>query len=127
MKKYIFIVLRVIIAITLIQTLRFKLTGHPDSMYIFSKVGLEPYGRIGIGLMELLAGILLLIPRTVWLGASITAGIIGGAVLMHLTVLGIDVKGDNGLLFYTAVFILLSALCLLWFYRKDIPIIGTKL
>ncbi len=65
MKKYLPFVLRVIVAIILIQTLRFKFTAHPDSVYIFTQVGLEPFGRIGIGVLELIAGILLLIPKTV--------------------------------------------------------------
>lgn len=126
MKKKGILALRIIIAIILIQTLRFKLTGHPDSVYIFSKVGLEPFGRIGIGIVELIAGILLLIKRTVWLGAGVTVGVIGGAVMMHLTILGIEVKGDHGVLFYTAVFILLSSLIVLYTERKSIPWIGAK-
>jgi uncharacterized membrane protein YphA (DoxX/SURF4 family) len=85
MKKYGILALRILVAIILIQTLRFKLTAHPDSVYIFTKVGLEPFGRIGIGIIELIAGILLLINRTAWLGAGITAGVISGAVIMHLT------------------------------------------
>ncbi|MFM1874402.1 MAG: hypothetical protein RL266_139 [Bacteroidota bacterium] len=127
MKKNSILVLRIIIAIILIQTLRFKLTAHPDSIYIFTKVGLEPYGRIGIGIIELIAGILLLFNRTVWLGAGITVGVIGGAVLMHLTNLGIEVNGDGGTLFYTAVFVLIASLVVLFTQRKSIPIIGKKL
>ena len=67
MKKYLLIALRIITAIILIQTLRFKFTAHPDSVYIFTTVGMEPFGRIGIGVLELIAAVLLLIPRTVWL------------------------------------------------------------
>ena len=70
MHKYIFLTLRLIVAAILIQTLRFKFTAHPDSVYIFQTVGLEPYGRIAIGVLELIAGILLLIPKTIWLGAT---------------------------------------------------------
>lgn len=113
--------LRLIIAIILIQTLRFKFTAHEDSVYIFSKVGLEPYGRIGIGVIELIAGILLLIPKTVWIGAGLTLGVIGGAIFMHLTNLGITVNGDGGVLFYTAVFTFTLASIVLYLYRKDLP------
>lgn len=126
MKKYGLLILRIAVAVILIQTLRFKLTAHPDSVYIFTQVGLEPYGRIGIGIVELIAGILLLIPRTVWIGAGITAGVIGGAVMMHLTSLGIEVKGDGGALFYTAIFVLLASIILLYSERKSLPFIGTK-
>ncbi len=120
MKKYIPLVLRIVIAIILIQTLRFKFTAHEDSVYIFETVGLEPYGRIGIGIVELIAGILLLIPKTVWIGASLTLGIIGGAILMHLTQLGIEVRNDGGVLFITAVVTFILAAIVLYMYRKDI-------
>lgn len=120
MKKYIPLALRIIVAIILIQTLRFKFTAHPDSVYIFSKVGMEPYGRIIVGAIELIAGILILIPKTVWIGASLTIGIISGAIFMHLTQLGIEVKNDGGLLFYTAITTLILAALVLYLYRKDI-------
>lgn len=75
------------VAVILIQTLRFKFTAHPDSVYIFEKVGLEPYGRIAIGISELIAGILLLIPKTIWAGVIVTLGVISGAILIHLITL----------------------------------------
>ncbi len=126
MKKYILLGLRIAIAIILVQTLRYKFTAHPDSVYIFTKVGLEPYGRIAIGFIELISGILLLIPKTVWLGAGLTVGVMAGAVFMHLTKLGISVNGDSGVLFYLALFTFLAGLLVLWIFRKDIPIIGEK-
>jgi len=126
MKKYFPLALRIIIAIILLQTLRFKFTAHPDSVYIFSQVGLEPYGRIGIGILELIAGILLLIPKTVWAGATLTLGLIGGAIFMHLTKLGIEVNGDSGVLFYTAIITFILSGIILLFYRKDIPFLFKK-
>ena len=123
----IILVLRIAVAVILIQTLRFKFTAHPDSVYIFETVGLEPYGRIGIGILELIAGILLLIPKTVWIGALLTLGLIGGAILMHLTQLGINVNNDGGVLFYTAIITFLLSVVILYYYRKDIPVIGQKL
>jgi uncharacterized membrane protein YphA (DoxX/SURF4 family) len=119
--KHLGLILRIIVALILIQTLRFKFTAHPDSVYIFETVGLEPYGRIGIGILELIAGILLLIPKTVWIGASLTLGIIGGAILMHLTQLGIDVKGDGGILFYTAITTFILSAVILFMYKKEVP------
>ncbi|ULC60631.1 DoxX family protein [Flaviramulus sp. BrNp1-15] len=121
MKKFTPLVLRIIVAIILIQTLRFKFTAHPDSIYIFEKVGLEPYGRIGIGILELIAGILLLIPKTIWIGATLTLGIIGGAILMHLTQLGIQINGDGGVLFITAIITFVLSSIILYLYRKDLP------
>ncbi len=128
MKSYkIILVLRIAVAIILIQTLRFKFTAHPDSVYIFETVGLEPYGRIGIGTLELIAGILLLIPKTVWAGALLTLGLIGGAIVMHLTQLGIEVRGDGGVLFFTAIITFLLSVIIFYYFRKDIPIVGKKL
>ncbi len=127
MKKQLPFIIRIIVVVVLIQTLRFKFTAHPDSVYIFETAGLEPIGRIGIGIVELIAGILLLIPKTVWAGALLTLGVIGGAILMHLTLLGIEVKNDGGLLFITAIITFILSAVILYLYRKDIPIIGQKL
>ncbi len=124
MKNYILIGLRIVVVIILLQTLVYKFSAHPDSVSLFTEIGLEPYGRIGIGIIELISGILLLIPRTVWLGAGLTVGIMAGAIFMHLTKLGIAVNGDSGTLFYLALFTFLNGLVLLWVYRRDIPIIG---
>ncbi|GAA3589016.1 DoxX family protein [Flavivirga amylovorans] len=123
MKKFFPLALRIIVAIILIQTLRFKFTAHPDSVYIFSQVNLEPYGRIGIGIVELIAGILLLIPKTVWMGASLTLGVISGAILMHLTQLGIEVNNDGGILFVTAIVTFVLSAVILYVHRNDIPFI----
>src|SRR5688572_30129051 len=90
----------------LLQTLFFKFTGAPESVYIFSTLGVEPIGRIGSGVAELIAAILLLIPAWSWLGAGLGVGIMGGAIMGHLTVLGIPVHGDGGLLFTLAVTVL---------------------
>ncbi|MEY8848719.1 DoxX family membrane protein [Psychroserpens sp. XS_ASV72] len=127
MKKYFPLALRIIVAIILIQTLRFKFTAHPDSVYIFTKVGLEPFGRIGIGIAELIAGILLLFRKTAWAGALLTLGILGGAIMMHLTTLGIEVNNDKGVLFTTALVTFVLSGIIAYLYRKDIPLLGKRL
>ena len=127
MKKHLPFILRLIVAIILLQTLRFKFTAHPDSVYIFETVGLEPIGRIGIGILELIAGLLLLLPKTIWAGATLTLGLIGGAIMMHLTQLGIEVQNDGGVLFITAVVTFILSGVILFIHRKDIPILGKKL
>lgn len=124
MKKYLEFGLRIVVAIILLQTLRFKFTAHPDSVYIFSQVGLEPYGRIIIGILELIAALLILIPKTVWLGSLLSLGIIVGAIMLHLTKLGIEINGDGGTLFYMAILIFILSFILLWINRKSIPFIG---
>ena len=97
------------------------------SAYIFKTIGLEPKGRIIIGILELIASILLLIPKTVLIGALLTFGLIGGAIVMHITQLGIVVNNDNGILFIMAIITFLLASILIYIYRKDIPKIGTKI
>ena len=124
MHKCIFLTLRLIVAVILIQTLRFKFTAHPDSVYIFETVGLEPYGRIAIGVLELIAGILLLIPKTIWLGATLTIGVLGGAIFMHLTKLGIEINNDGGVLFFTALVTFILSIIILYTNRKEIPLIN---
>lgn len=124
MKKNIPLLLRFAVAIILIQTLRFKFTAHPDSVYIFNSLGLEPYGRISIGILELVSGILILIPKTVWLGATLTLGVLAGAIFFHITKLGIDVNNDGGILFFTAVITFIMSGIVLYLYRKDVPFIN---
>lgn len=126
MHKYIFLTLRLIVSAILIQTLRFKFTAHPDSVYIFETIGLEPYGRIVIGVLELVAGILLLIPKTIWLGATLTIGVIGGAIFMHLTKLGVQINNDGGILFITALVTFVLSIIILYTNRKEIPLINRK-
>ncbi len=97
--------LRIAAAIILLQTLFFKFTAAPESVYIFTKVGAEPWGRIGSGVIELIAATLILTPRFTWLGSLLAMGVMAGAVLSHLTVLGIEVQGDKGLLFALALIV----------------------
>jgi len=120
-------ILKVIVAAILLQTLFFKFTAAPVSVYIFSTLGMEPWGRIGSGVVELLASILILMRRTAWLGALMALGTITGAIFFHLTVLGISVQDDGGLLFILACVVFVASLITLWFERESIPIIGKKL
>ncbi len=126
MKLNIFLVLRIIVAIILVQTLRYKFTAHPYSVYIFTKISLEPYGRIGIGALELITAILIVLPKTIWAGAILSIGIISGAIIMHLSILGIEINNDGGNLFYMALIVLILSILILWNERKKIPLIGTK-
>jgi hypothetical protein len=119
-------VLQLGVALLLFQTLFFKFTGAEESKYIFTKLGLEPWGRIGSGVIELIAVTLLLHPRTVTLGAILSAGVISGAVFSHLTKLGIVVKDDGGLLFILAVIVLVGSLAILFIRRRQIPIVGPR-
>ena len=118
---------RIAVAVILFQTLFFKFTGAEESKYIFSTVlspELEAYGRIGSGIVELIAVVLLLVPRTAWLGALISLGTISGAIFSHLTVLGIEVKGDGGLLFGLAVTVFVLSAVVLLLHRKQLPVLG---
>jgi uncharacterized membrane protein YphA (DoxX/SURF4 family) len=113
-------VLRLAAAIILLQTLFFKFTAAPESVYIFSKLGLEPWGRIGSGVVELIASVLILIPRTTSLGALIAIGVISGAIISHLTKLGIVVQNDGGQLFILALIVFVLSAILLVIFRKQL-------
>jgi uncharacterized membrane protein YphA (DoxX/SURF4 family) len=111
-------VLRLVAAYFMLQTLYFKFTGAEESIYIFSTLGMEPWGRIGTGVMELIASALILWPRTTHLGALLGLGLMSGAIFFHLTKLGIDVKGDGGLLFYYALSVFISCAILVIAFRE---------
>jgi len=120
-------VLRITAAIILLQTLFFKFTGAPESVYIFTKVGAEPWGRIGSGVVELIAAILILTPRFTWLGSLLAIGVMAGAILSHVTVLGIEVRSDKGLLFALALIVFVCSTVNLLLHRSEIPVIGRRL
>lgn len=115
---------RIIAAVILLQTLYFKFTAAPESVYIFTSVHMEPWGRIGSGVAELIASILLLIPSLGWCGAGLALGVMGGAIMSHLTVLGIEVQGDHGELFFLALIVTACSAIVLFLHRGDIPLVG---
>lgn len=106
---------RIIAALIMLQTLYFKFAGAPESIYIFTTVGMEPWGRFGVGLMELIAAGLILVPSTAWLGAGLGLGLMAGAIGMHFTLLGIEVQGDGGYLFFLAMSVAACSLYVLWY------------
>ena len=113
-------VLRLLAAVILLQTLYFKFTAKPESVELFTMLGMEPWGRIGTGVAELIASILILIPRTTLLGALMGLGLMAGAIFFHLTKLGVTVGGD-AVLFIYAVIVFVCCLGLIIIYRKNIP------
>jgi hypothetical protein len=117
---------RIIAAVILLQTLFFKFTAAPESVYIFTKVHAEPWGRIGSGVVELIAAVLLLIPRTIWAGAFLGLGVMAGAIFSHLTILGIEVMGDGGLLFGLALIVFVTSAVALVLHRSQMPVIGRR-
>jgi len=123
--------LQLLVAGILLQTLFFKFTAAEESVYIFSTVGqfvgvagVEPWGRIGSGVVELVAAILLLVPATASLGAILAMGVMAGAIVSHLFILGIEVKGDGGLLFGLALAAFAGSLIVLVLRRTQIPVVG---
>ena len=101
---------RLVAAGILLQTLFFKFTGAPESVYIFETLGAEPWGRIGSGVFELIAAVLLLVPRTAAFGGLMGAGVMVGAIGSHLTLLGIEVQGDGGTLFAMAIIVFVCSI-----------------
>ena len=118
-RTYFPLALRLIAAAILAQTLFFKFSGAEESVWIFQQLGAEPWGRIGSGVAELACAILLLIPRTAWMGALGGLGVISGAIVSHLFLLGIEVQGDGGLLFYLAVVVFVCCAITLWWRRGE--------
>ena len=133
-------VCRIVAAIILLQTLFFKFTAAPESIYIFTKLGtfihsyvpiasigmVEVSARIGSGIMELIAAVLLLTPRFVWAGALLAMAATGGAIVSHLTFLGIEVQGDKGLLFFLAIAVFVTSAIALFLHRTQIPVLGKR-
>ena len=125
--KFLFWVLRIVPAVILLQTLFFKFTAAEESVYIFSKLGMEPWGRIGSGIVELVAAILILIPFTTGIGAIIALGVISGALISHLTILGIEVQGDHGQLFIYALIVFICCILLVVFEKSRLVFLLKKL
>jgi len=131
---------RIVAAIILLQTLFFKFTAAPESVYIFTKLGtfihtyipfasigaVEVSARIGSGIMELIAAVLLLTPRFVWAGAILATAATVGAIVSHLTFLGIEVQGDKGLLFFLAIAVVVTSAIALFLHRMQIPVFGKR-
>lgn len=115
---------RIVAAVILLQTLYFKFTGAPESIYIFTTMGIEPWGRYASGVAELFAAILLLLPRTAVMGALLAAGVMIGALGSHLTKLGIVVQDDGGLLFALAATVFVCATVTAFLHRRQIPFLG---
>jgi uncharacterized membrane protein YphA (DoxX/SURF4 family) len=118
---------RVVVAIILVQTLFFKFTPAPESVYIFETVGQEPVGRIGSGVVELIASVLLFVPGLTAVGALLALGTMSGAIFFHLTKLGIVVQDDGGTLFALALVVWAGSAFLLFLYRRTLPVIGSRL
>lgn len=121
-------ILRIVATATVVlligQTLFFKFTAAPESVELFTQLGLEPHGRIAIGLAELVAILLLVIPRTALYGALLSAGLMAGALLSHVTKLGF--ADDMGVLASLALVALISSVAVVWILRDRLPLIGPK-
>ena len=112
-------VLQITAAVILLQTLYFKFTAQPESVELFTKLGVEPWGRIGTGIVELIASILLLVPSTVIIGALLGAGLMAGAIASHLLVIGIESQGDGGQLFMLAIIVFVCCLVIMLLHKQQ--------
>ena len=117
------LVLRYAAAIILAQTLYFKFTGHEESVFIFSAVGMEPWGRYLVGILELVAAVLLVIPGIYWMGGLLGMGLMAGAIFLHITKLGIEVRGDNGYLFFLSIAVFVASLLVVWSKKEKIHLL----
>lgn len=121
-RKRVILVLRIIAALILLQTLFFKFTGAPESKFIFSTLGIEPWGRWFAGVSELIASILLLVPVTQLLGALMALGIMAGAIASHILILGVEVQDDGGFLFALALTVSVCSSMIIYLDRAQIPV-----
>lgn len=119
-------ILRILAALIMLQTLYFKFTGHPQSIELFTKLGLEPWGRIGTGIFELIASVLILYPRTTGIGAVLGVGLMAGAIFFHVTVLGLDFGGDYVLFLYAVITFVCCAILSLIYRNQVFRLIGIK-
>lgn len=121
MTKIIYWVIRIVPALILLQSLYFKFTAHPNAVHIFTELGVEPYGRIGLGIFELITAILLLVPKTAYYGAVLGVLLMIGAIFSHILVLGIMFQNDGGKLFILALVTLACCAGYLLFRNKLNP------
>jgi len=127
MKKYILLVIKIIVAIILIQTLYFKFSASAESVYIFEKLGIEPIGRIGSGITELIASILLFFDKTKFYAAITATGTMFVALMSHLFILGIEVMNDGGTLFILALLTFVLSSLLSMNYVSDLKKLNNKM
>jgi hypothetical protein len=121
------VLLKMLVTVIIGQTLFFKFSGAAESMYIFNQLGAEPYGRIGLGIVELISIVLIWFPKTVFYGIILIVGMMLGAIASHVFILGIEVQQDGGKLFLLALITLIADLGLLYFYRDAFKLLATQL
>ena len=96
-----------------------KFMNNPADLEIFSQLGMEPAGRYIIGVLEILAGLMVLTNAVAAMGAFLGVGVMLGAMLAHMTVLGIDQTH------FILLFIVFLSCCIVSFIRrKQLPLIG---
>lgn len=117
--------LQITVAAIVFQTLFFKFSGAEESVYIFTTLGVEPWGRIASGMIELVVVGLILCPPTAAVGALLALGVISGALASH-AILGIEVKGDGGLLFGLAVIVFIASAAVVYLRRAELPLLGAR-
>ncbi|MEM7219595.1 MAG: hypothetical protein AAF515_14600 [Pseudomonadota bacterium] len=128
-------ILAIFVAFVFVQSLFFKFTGSEETVIIFNTIGewmagipllswlsgaFASVGGYVVGFVELIAAILILIPKTRIRGAAVGICVISGAIFFHLfTPLGVDRvvdaagNTDGGVLFYMACGVWVSCLLLL--------------
>ena len=127
------------IAYVFIWYLQYKFLGHEGSVWLFTVLtdwlgfpGREKFMRIGVGSMELVAGLLCLYRPTQSIGGALATGIMTGAIFFHVvSPLGIDPYEDGAVLFKEAVAVWFAGLLLLWLRRAEglafaarLPVVG---
>lgn len=116
---------QLVAAAILAMTLPFKFSGAEETVRLFDTLGAGSAGRIGSAIMETLAVVMLLTPQLAALGGLLTLGLMSGAILSHIFVLGIFWDGDAQL-FAMAVIAFAAAAAVVLLRRRELPIIGSR-
>jgi len=113
-------ILRFVAAYILITAAFMKFNGAEIDIKLFSHIGMEPHGRILIGILELAAAIFILIPQSTIYGAFLGLGVMTGAIIGHLTVIGL-----GGI--HMAIIVFVCCLILIYLRRNDSSIFRNML
>lgn len=107
---------------------QYKLTGHPGSVWLFQTLadwlfigGYEKPFRLSVAIAEIVASVLVVIPRTRIWGAALSFGIISGAIFFHVfSPVGIDPFDDGAQLFKEAVAVWFASAFILVVMRNEV-------
>jgi len=119
--------LQIVSAVILLFAGVTKFLATEGNVFIFTELDMEPTGRIIIGLIETAAALMLMTKNYAAMGALFGLGTMCGAVIAHVSILGFNVQGDQGLHIVALSTVVLCTGTVLIARRKTLPLIGPTL